>query len=175
MAGLQWLLDLTLVLLLAATLFHAIRLERALGVLKRDRGAIEALVSEFNASTRDAQEGIEKLRSTADGTGRTIARQTESATGLRDDLVFLVERGERLADRLDHLVRAGRGIAPDTSPAAATSAARPDWAALLNAELPSADATASAGGSRPAAVPAPPERVRSQAERNLLAALRTAR
>ena len=30
-------LDLTLILLLVATLFHAMRLERALGVLRRDR------------------------------------------------------------------------------------------------------------------------------------------
>ena len=37
MGGAQWLLELVLVLLLGTTLFHAVRLERALGVLKRDR------------------------------------------------------------------------------------------------------------------------------------------
>ena len=35
--GMEWILELGLVALLAATLFHAVRLERALGVLKRDR------------------------------------------------------------------------------------------------------------------------------------------
>ena len=40
----EWALDLILIVLLAATLFHAMRLERALGVLKRDRAALEELV-----------------------------------------------------------------------------------------------------------------------------------
>ena len=40
----EWLLEIVLVVLLAATLFQAVRLERALGVLKRDRVALEELV-----------------------------------------------------------------------------------------------------------------------------------
>ena len=104
----EWILELALILLLAATLFHAMRLERALGVLKRDRGSLEALVEGFNASTRQAEDGIERLRAAADGAGRQIARQTDMAVDLKDDLTFLTERGERLADRLDGLVRAAR-------------------------------------------------------------------
>ena len=48
----EWLLELALVALLAATLFHAVRLERALGVLKRDRVELQELIAGFNASTR---------------------------------------------------------------------------------------------------------------------------
>lgn len=146
MAGMEWILELALILLLAATLFHALRLERALGVLKRDRGALEAIVASFNASTRQAEEGIDKLRAAADGVGRQIARQTEMATGVRDDLAFLTERGERLADRLDGLVRAGRPIM---------------------AEAPRQR-------FHPEPIPDEP-RVRSQAERDLLKALKMAR
>ena len=109
----EWLLELALIVLLAATLFHATRLERALGVLKRDRATLEALVAGFNASTRQAEDGIERLRVEADGAGRQIARQTELATGLKDDLSFLTERGERLADRLDRLVRTARPLVAD--------------------------------------------------------------
>jgi len=109
----EWLLEITLIGLLAATLFHALRLERALGVLKRDRSALEELVATFNSSTRLAEQGIERLRTTADGAGRQISRQIETATGLKDDLLFLAERGERLADRLDGLVRAGRNVVHD--------------------------------------------------------------
>ncbi len=166
MAGMQWLLDLALMLLLAATLFHAMRLERALGVLKRDRAALEALIDGFNASTRDAQAGIERLRSAADGAGRGIARQTEAATLLRDDLSFLIERGETLADRLDHLVRAGRALTPEPQ--------RPPPAAPPNrAEPPQTAHPAERSG--PAGLAAEPPRLRSRAERDLLAALRMAR
>ena len=66
----EWILELALVALLAATLFHAVRLERALGVLKRDRAALQELIAGFNASTRQAELGIERLRAAADGAGR---------------------------------------------------------------------------------------------------------
>jgi hypothetical protein len=108
MPGMEWILDTLLVVLLTATLFHAVRLERALGVLKRDRSALEALVASFNASTRAAEAGIEHLRTASEGSGRQIQRQIEVATTLKDDLTFLVQRGEGLADRLDEGIRAAR-------------------------------------------------------------------
>ena len=144
MGGLQWVLELALVLLLGATLFHALRLERALGVLKQDRAQLEDLVAGFNASTRQAEVGIGRLRAAADGSGRGLARQIEMAGRLKDDLAFLTERGERLADRMDKLVRAGR---------------------------PMAEAHRQALAAEDEAQP----RVRSQAERDLLAALRMGR
>ena len=147
MAGMEWILEVVLVLLLAATMFHALRLERALGVLKRDRAVLEDLVASFNASTRQAEAGIDQLRVAADGAGRQMARQIDTVVRLKDDLVFLLERGETLADRLDSLVRAGRPLAAE--------ALRPIHA----------------GDDDPATLP----RVRSQAERDLLKALRMAR
>jgi hypothetical protein len=160
--GMEWLLELGLVALLAATLFYALRLERALGVLKRDRVALEELATGFNTSTRAAEQGIDRLRLAADGAGRQIARQTEIATGLKEDLHFLIERGERLADRLDQLVRAARPLAQDAVPQHSYHAERRD--------------VGSSGMVDPAGVPGEtPLRVRSQAEQDLLRALRTAR
>ena len=147
MTRMEWMLEAVLVLLLAATLFHALRLERALGVLKRDRAVLEELVVSFNASTHQAEVGIEQLRVAADGTGRQMARQIETVVRLKDDLVFLLERGEQLANRLDSLVRAGRPLAVE---------------ALRPIQVADED---------PADLP----RVRSQAERDLLKALRMAR
>jgi hypothetical protein len=138
--------------LLTATLFHAVRLERALGVLKRDRTALETLVSAFNASTRAAEAGVERLRSATDGSGRQIQRQIDTATTLKEDLTFLVQRGEGLADRLDDVVRK----------------ARPALAAVEQ-PVPRASYASSvtAGPEEP--------KLRSQAERDLLKALRMAR
>ena len=69
MTGMEWSLEIVLVVLLGATLFQAIRLERALGVLKRDRASLESLVVGFNASTHQAESGIQRLRAAADGAG----------------------------------------------------------------------------------------------------------
>ena len=148
--------DLVLMVLLGATLFQSVRLERALGVLKRDRAALEELAGGFNTSTRQAEQGIERLRTAADGAGRQIARQIDTAAALKDDLSFLSERGGRLADRLDTLVREARGLAPAPTPARQFALAGPE---------PGADPDADA----------PPSRLRSQAERDLFKALRLAR
>jgi hypothetical protein len=109
----EWALEIILVVLLGATLFQAVRLERALGVLKRDRTSLESLVVGFNASTHQAENGIQHLRAAADSAGRQIQSQLTQSAALKDDLSFLTERGERLADRLDTLVRAARPMAGD--------------------------------------------------------------
>jgi Domain of unknown function (DUF6468) len=167
MAGMEWILEAVVVALLAATLFHAVRLERALGVLKRDRATLEALVASFNDSSRQAETGIEQLRAVADGAGRQMARQIDTTTRLKDDLLFLLERGERLADRLETLVRAGRPFAAEPM--------RPAGGSM------GGSVGGSAGGGIGGSVAGMDDtqtdmpRVRSQAERDLLKALRMAR
>ena len=188
MPAMEWMLDIGLAILLAATLFHAVRLERALGVLKRDRAALEALVATFNASTRAAESGVERLRAATDGAGRQIQRQIDAATTLKDDLTFLVQRGEGLADRLDELVRSARPAA-----ALAEAAVRPmpyaprdiprDTARDAPRDVPRdaprdvpRDVPRDAPWARPMErAPQDEPRVRSQAERDLLKALRMAR
>jgi hypothetical protein len=155
MGSAQVLLEAALVLLLGATLFHAVRLERALGVLKRDRAVLEALVAGFNDSTRQAEIGVERLRATSEGAGRQIARQIEQAQRLKDDLHFLTERGDKLAERLEVGVRSARMFADNNAMANAMPAASLVAAVPVGAE------------------PAP--RLRSEAERDLLRALRAAR
>jgi hypothetical protein len=169
--GMQWILEIVLIVLLAGTLFHAIRLERALGVLKRDRAALEALVAEFNASSHAAEQGVERLREAAEGTGRQIVRQMEAGGRLKDDLLFLNDRGEKLADRLDRLVRAARVLDQPVADAA-PEPLRPEplpreamaWAPPREAEPMPEPRLADLGEVAP--------RVRSQAERDLLRALR---
>jgi hypothetical protein len=146
MAPWQLLLELILVVLLAVTLFHALRLERALGIVRRDRAELEAMLQAFNQSTEQAQLATERLRDAASGGGKQISQLIESAANLRDDLVALTDRGERLADRMDHLVRAGRDVEP------------------RHVRAPTAD---------PALAVSP--RPRSQAERDLIRALKVVR
>jgi hypothetical protein len=152
MTIMQWTLEIVLVMLLSATLFRAIRLERALGVLKRDRASLESLVVGFNASTHQAESGIQRLRAAADGTGRQIEAQLSKSVSLKDDLAFLTERGDRLADRLEMRVRAARPLVEDRDGEGRAAPNRPD-------RRPEID----------------PSRGVSQVERDLLQALRMAR
>jgi hypothetical protein len=208
MEGAQFLLEAVLVLLLATTLFHALRLERALGVLKRDRAVLEGLVAGFNESTRAAEAGIDRLRGATDGAGRQIARQIEIAQRLRDDLGFLTDRGESLAERLEGGIRSARMLADQQAMAAPLMTVRPPGVPPQNvtslqpgssqagmARPPSAPPCAvpsqamppqhaelpQGGGEAPMAPvyaapgPAAQPRLRSEAERELLRALRAAR
>jgi hypothetical protein len=149
----ELIVELVLVAMLAATLFCAMRLERALGVLKRDRAELEELVAGFNTSTRQAEQGVDRLRQATEGAGKQIARQIDAATSLKDDLTFLLERADRAADKLDGLVRSTRPVATETPRTSVP-------------EVPRSSATE-------------PEiadpRIRSQAERDLLKALRMVR
>jgi chromosome segregation ATPase len=159
MNSMQWLLEVLLIGLLIITLFHALRLEKALGVLRRDRASLEELISGFNDSTRQAEGGIDRLRAVADGAGRQIARHVDQAKALKNDLAFLSERGEKLADQLDKLVRQARPML-DAVPVAQPAVRSSSGLHAVSQEAP---------------VPETDGRVRSQAEKELLRALRMAR
>jgi hypothetical protein len=132
-------IDLLLIALLGATLVQAVRLERTLGSLRRDRAELERMIAGFDGATRQAEAGLDRLRGAADGTGRQIARQIEQAASLQQDLEFLSARGDKLADRLDMLVRLARtqAEAPATpqapAPAARRSQAERDLMRVLQA------------------------------------------
>jgi hypothetical protein len=151
--GMELVLDVALILLLIATLFHALRLERALGLLKRDRSALEALVASFNASSTQAELSIAQLREAAESAGRHLSREIERGGALKADIVFLNERAERLADRLEADMRQARALGVDGPGEPGLRAVRP----------PEVETTE--------AIPV----LRSQAERDLLKALRAAR
>ena len=165
LSGTDWLLEIVLMVLLVLTMFHAFRLERALGVLRRDRAALEELVAGFNTSARQAEDGIERLRAAADGAGRQIARHVDQARSLKSDLEFLSARGEKIADRLANVVRKAKPAdmsAPTNEPSGEVDAQSPIPAGSLR--LVSRDQALDQD-----------TRLRSQAEKDLLRALRLAR
>lgn len=140
MGSFDWILELALLGLLGGTMVHAIRLERALRTLRSDRTALGEAISGFDTSTRQAEAGLGRLQATANESAVAISQKLEAAGPLIQDLRFLIERGEAVADRLDTSVRATRAL-----PAAT-----------------------------PATPPEPAAKSRSQAERELLLALRSA-
>jgi hypothetical protein len=113
MGWLEWLLQLVTVLLLAAALPLVLRLERTLAAVRRDRAALEGSAGNLTEATRLAEAASIRLRAAAEGGGRQLAERLAAAEPLRDDLRYLVERAEALADRLETLVRAARPLAQD--------------------------------------------------------------
>ncbi|MCU0838727.1 MAG: DUF6468 domain-containing protein [Rhodospirillales bacterium] len=152
-------LDLLIAVLLVAAIAAAIILHRRFNQAKQDWRVLEALSGEFRATTARTDDSIRALKlSTA-----TLTKEIERGDALIDDLRFLIERAGTLADRLESDVRSARsreGAAPAVPRAAPVSRDKP--------------APREPGSARPQAEPAAATSApRSQAERALLAALRT--
>ncbi|MBP0447464.1 hypothetical protein J8J14_22135 [Roseomonas sp. SSH11] len=112
MSLLEWAIQAALVLALLLALPMALRLERALSALRQDREAMANSMKAFAEATREADGAILRLRAAADSVGRSIAEKTASAQTLHEDLRFLTDRAEGLAERLDSVIRAARGSPP---------------------------------------------------------------
>ena len=76
-----------------------------------------------------------RLRATAEGAGRQVAERLAAAEPMRDDLRYLVERAEGLADRLEGLVRSARPMAAPEPAIAAPSQAERDLLRALSQGL----------------------------------------
>lgn len=119
MSALEWLLQGVLLALLLALLPLGWRLERRLAAVRREGAGLSQGAEGLVVATEAAEAALARLRATAEGSARVVAERTASAERLRDDLSFLIERAEMLADRLDGLVREARPRPADAPPAAA--------------------------------------------------------
>jgi hypothetical protein len=129
MTALEWLAHGTVIVLILAALPFAWRLERQIAALRREGPALEAGAAGIADATRAAEAALGRLRALAEGAGQAVAERIAAAEPLRDDLRYLAERAEALADRLDGLVRAARPLAgapgaPGAAPAEPASGAR---------------------------------------------------
>ncbi len=128
MSWLEWLLQLLTIALLLAAMPFALRLHRQLSGLRREGTGFEGTAQGLNEAARQAEAASLRLRASAETAGRQVGEKLALVEPLRDDLRYLVERAEAVADRLDGLVRSGRVLAqeapaPQVTPAKAEASA----------------------------------------------------
>ena len=143
--GFSLVLEILVAGLLVVTISYTVMLNRRLRTMQQDKQALERLAAKFVESTVRAEESITRLKNTAD----ELKERIERAQSLRDDLAFLTERGGSAADRLETMVREARKGMPS--------------------EPPHKSARASERPSSPA------DDTKTDAERELIKALRSAR
>jgi flagellar motor switch protein FliM len=131
----EWSAQLLLIGLLVAAIPCILKLERTLAAVRRDREALEAGAAGLGEATRMAEAASLRLRATAEGAGRQVAERLAAAEPMRDDLRYLVERAEGLADRLEGLVRAARPMASPEPALAVPSQAERDLLRALSQGL----------------------------------------
>ncbi|HQT67260.1 MAG: hypothetical protein B7Z78_09755 [Rhodospirillales bacterium 20-60-12] len=104
----EWGLECFLLVLLGATLFHARRLERALGVISADRLALQEIIARVAGFMEEADAGIAALRQTAEEIGRELAAECARAQIAKDDVLLLLRRVDAAAERLGPIIRQAR-------------------------------------------------------------------
>jgi len=137
--------DAIIAALLVATIAYAAILERKLSALRAAKQEMAELIGRFTEATTRAESGLAGIRQTAEETGRELQRILDKGNSLADDLVFLVERGDAVAGRLEHGTAKGRGGARAEPPPAAKASSSP--AAKAPAPPPAED-DATAGRER---------------------------
>lgn len=162
-------LDLVVSILLVATIGYAVMLNQRLTQLRKNRDDLAKIIVSFNEATVRAESSIPKLRKAAEDAGQALQERVEKAQSLRDDLAFMIERADTMANRLENGVRSAR------------TEVRTGPAAKETPRVGNASGSGAAAGARAATVAAAAAASdsdvdeRSEAERELLRALQSMR
>ncbi|MCG8508813.1 MAG: DUF6468 domain-containing protein [Rhodospirillales bacterium] len=106
--GFSLVLDILVAGLLVVTISYAVMLNRRLRTMRQDKSELEKLAVKFADATVRAEESTSRLRKTAE----ELRNGIDKAKSLREDLTFLIDRGASTCDRLEESVRLARREAP---------------------------------------------------------------
>ena len=98
---LSTIVELTLAVLLAATLVCCFSVDRRLKRLRSDQESLNGTVHALNAAIISASAGVAKLRAAAAEADKTLGGKVSSARALVDELSLLTAACERIATRME--------------------------------------------------------------------------
>lgn len=108
--------------MMAATVFYTMLVNRKLQGLQKGREDLQTFVESFGESLAQAERSVKELKQTGQSIFDVIQKESEAATRLRDDLVFLTDRGERIADELEKAIGSTRELLKKSANAALQTA-----------------------------------------------------
>ena len=161
--------EIVVAVLLLITLGISLVLNRRLGNLRANQDEMRRLISEFDKALAKARAGMTELK-TASATADTAHEERmKQAKTLRDELGFMIETADRLADRLAGEASKNRDFKQQRGAPAERATSEP--------ARPQAPVTPFPARKPPLDAPARDFKLepRSEAERELLMALRQAR
>lgn len=113
MANLELLINIIIIALLVPTIIYAYRLNGNLKALRQNQKSLAQLVNALNEATFKAENSIPKLKSVTEHSSEGLKEVVDSAKELKDDLLFINERADNLADRLESVISTGRTLKTD--------------------------------------------------------------
>lgn len=98
--------------LLLLTIGFSWKLSKRITVLHKSRQELNKFIGDFNIAIARAENNIAELRELEQKADTTLASHIEQAKYLAQDLNFLAERGETIADNLEQQIEIARSAAP---------------------------------------------------------------
>lgn len=95
------LMNVVIVVLLAVTIGYCWTLNRRIQILQDSRSELAQLLKHFDESTQRASESIIALQTASKKIGENIQMRIEKANHLIDELSFMLDRGNKLANQLE--------------------------------------------------------------------------
>ncbi len=112
MTSLELIINIIIIALLIPTIIYAYRLNKSLSELRQNQKSLAQLVSALNEATFKAENSIPKLKSATEHSSEGLKEVVDSAKELKNDLLFINERADSLADRLENVISTSRTIKP---------------------------------------------------------------
>jgi hypothetical protein len=107
-------IEMTLAVLLAATLICCFSLDRRLKRLRTDQESLNGTVHALNAAVISAGASVSKLRAAAAEADKTLGGKVTSARALVDELQLLTAACERIATRMEGAQKWGASARAET-------------------------------------------------------------
>ena len=121
-------LDIVIIALLIPTIAYACSLNKSLNMLRQNQKSLAQLISALNEATFKAENSIPKLKSVTEHSSEGLKEVVDNAKELKNDLLFINERADSLADRLENVISSSRNIENKTAAQPSTSSIADDRA-----------------------------------------------
>lgn len=121
--SIAFVMDVAVLVLLAATVVLAYRLTRSLRTFSRSRAEMEQLIVRLTGNIKHAEEAVAGMQNAARTSGVELQKIINESKFLGDELKFMNESGNALAGRLEKLAERNRELVEkmENSPAATPS------------------------------------------------------
>ncbi len=110
MANLELIINLAIIFLLIPMIVFAYNLNKSLKTLRQNQSSLAQLVAALNEATFKAENSIPKLKTATEHSSEGLKEVVDNAKELKDDLLFINERADSLADRLENVISTSRGL-----------------------------------------------------------------
>jgi len=103
-------MDISILVLLAATVFLAFRLTMSLRHFRESRSEMEGLVNRLTANIDKAERAIGGMQNAARNAGKELDEIISDAKALSNELKLMTQTGDSLANRLEKLAERNREL-----------------------------------------------------------------